>query len=122
MWIAQLSGVKQTASKGSAKENNLQQHACRAALLQQVDDSTNKSFATAPEEPSNAEMAFHIEINITMAAVAHDTSSNPQSISKAQSRPNWPEWQQVMEHEIDTLEHTGTWETIACPENKKYCR
>jgi hypothetical protein len=116
--IAQLSGAKQTASEGSAEENNLRQHARRAALSRQVDDSTNESFATAPEEPSDAEMAFHIEIDMTTAAAAHDTSSDPQSISEAQSRPDWPEWQRAMEREIDTLEHAGTWETVACPENK----
>jgi Reverse transcriptase (RNA-dependent DNA polymerase) len=116
--IAQLSGAKQTTSEGSAKENNLQQHTHRATLSWQVDDSTNESFATAPKEPSDVEMAFHIRINMMTAAVAHNTSGNPQSISEAQSHPDWPEWQQAMEHEIDTLKHAGTWETVACPENK----
>jgi Reverse transcriptase (RNA-dependent DNA polymerase) len=83
-----------------------------------VDDSTNESFATVPKELSDAEMAFHIKINMTMAAAAHDTSSDSQSISEARSCPNWPEWQWAMEREIDTLKHAGTWETVACPENK----
>jgi hypothetical protein len=61
---------------------NMQEHIRRAALLQQVDDSANESFATAPEEPYHAKMAFHIKIDLMMVAAAHNANGDPQSVSK----------------------------------------
>jgi hypothetical protein len=87
-------------------------------MLQQGTDSTNKSFTTAPKEPSHVEMAFDVEIDMTMAAAAHDVNGDPQSVSEVRSRSDWPEWQRVIEHEIEMLECVGTWETISCPKGK----
>jgi hypothetical protein len=63
-------------------------------------------------------MAFHVEIDTTMAAAAHDANGDPRSVSEARSRSDWPEWQQAMEREIETLECAGTWETVPRPEGK----
>ena len=87
-------------------------------MSQQGTDSANESFTTAPKEPSHTEMAFHIEIDTTMAAATHDANGEPRSISEAQSRSNWPKWQRAMERKIETLEHAGTWETIPHPKGK----
>jgi hypothetical protein len=56
--------------------SSLQKHLQRVALSWQENSLANESFATAPEEPSHVEMAFHIEINMMMAIVAHDVNSN----------------------------------------------
>jgi Reverse transcriptase (RNA-dependent DNA polymerase) len=87
-------------------------------LSQHGTDSANESFVTAPEEPSYAEMAFHVEIDMMMTTAAHNANGDPCSISEAQSRPNWPKWQCMMEREIETLKHTGTWDTVPRPEGK----
>jgi hypothetical protein len=71
-------------------------------------DSANKSFATAPEEPSYVEMAFHAKIDMTLAVAAHDANSDLRSVSEARSCPDWPKWQWAMECEIETLERAGT--------------
>jgi hypothetical protein len=62
-------------------------------MSQQGTDSANKSFTTAPEEPSHAEMAFHVEIDTMMAGAAHDANGDLRSVSEARSRSDWPEWQ-----------------------------
>jgi hypothetical protein len=62
-------------------------------MSQQGTDSANELFTTAPEEPSHTEMAFHVEINTTMAAAAHNANRDPRSISEARSHSDWPEWQ-----------------------------
>jgi hypothetical protein len=46
-------------------------------MSQQGTDSANESFTTAPEEPSHAEMAFHVEIDTTMAVAAHNANGDP---------------------------------------------
>jgi hypothetical protein len=116
--IAKLSQAGQAAPAEAAIPDTLHAHMQRALLSRQGDDSANESFTTAPEEPSYAEMAFHVEIDTTMAAAAHDANGDPRSISEVRSRPDWPEWQQAMEREIETLERAHTWETVPRPEGK----
>ena len=87
-------------------------------MSQQGTDSANELFTTAPEEPSHMEMAFHIEIDTTMAAATHDVNRDLRSVSEVRSHSNWPEWQRAMEREIEMLEHAGTWETVPRPEGK----
>jgi Reverse transcriptase (RNA-dependent DNA polymerase) len=117
-WIARQSQAGQSAPTEMAIPNTLCVHTQKAIFSRQADDSANESFATAPEEPSYAEMAFHVEIDTTMAAAAHKANGNPRSFSEAQSRSNWPEWQQAMECEIEMLERVGTWKTVPHPEGK----
>jgi hypothetical protein len=83
--IAKMSQDGQTTSTQEAPEISLRGHARRVTFSQRGTDSANESFATAPEEPSYAEMAFHaeIEIDTTMAAAAHDANDDPRSVSKA---------------------------------------
>ena len=116
--IAGQSQAGRTAPTEAPIPNTLRAHVRRALMSQQGTDSANESFTTAPEEPSHAEMAFHVEIDTMMAAAAHDANGDPRSISEVRSHSDWPEWQQVMEHEIETLECTGTWETVPRPEGK----
>jgi Reverse transcriptase (RNA-dependent DNA polymerase) len=87
-------------------------------LSQRGTDSANESFVTAPEEPNYAEMAFHVEIDMTMTAAAHNANGDLCSNSEARLRPDWPKWQHTIEHEIETLERAGTWDTVPCPEGK----
>jgi len=35
-----------------------------------------------------------------------------------QARPNWVQWQEAMDREIDTLQNAGTWSTVPQPSNK----
>jgi hypothetical protein len=57
--------------------NTLRIHTWKVLMSQQGTNSANKLFTIAREEPSYAEMAFHMEINMTMAAATHDTNGDP---------------------------------------------
>ena len=44
--------------------------------------------------------------------------SDPKSLQEACAHQDWPQWQKVMDKEIDTLEHAGTWVNVLCPTNR----
>jgi hypothetical protein len=53
-----------------------------------------------------------------IALAIQETQSNPKTLREAQSHMDWPQWEEAMDHEIATLEHTGTWTTALCPPGK----
>ncbi|SRR6266404_4488633 len=44
--------------------------------------------------------------------------SDPKSLQEACAHQDWPQWQKVMDKEIDTLEHAGTWVNVPRPTNR----
>ncbi len=43
--------------------------------------------------------------------------SDPKSLQEAHVHPDWPQWKKVMDKEINTLEHAGTWVNMLRPTN-----
>ena len=65
---------------------------------------------------------FSAEIINFMAAAIQEANSNPQNITEAQKRLDWPKWKEAMDCELATLEKAGTWETVLHPPNTNIVR
>src|SRR5260370_7152308 len=75
----------------------------------------------AGEDADNAEQlefVFCAEYDNLIAEAIDDMSSDPTSLTEAQSRSNWPQWKGAMDREMVTLERAGTWQTVQRPHNK----
>ena len=62
-----------------------------------------------------ADCAFITELMPIVAGAISDSHKDPRTVNEAQSRSDWPLWQQAMDREMKTLKDTGTWETVLCP-------
>jgi hypothetical protein len=51
-----------------------------------------------------------------------DVDIDPKTLNKAQSRNDWSKWREVMDKEMATLEHAGTWCMVPHPQNKNIVR
>ena len=47
-----------------------------------------------------------------MEAALTETLGDPKTLAQARSHSDWPEWQQAMDREVQTLEDAGTWDTV----------
>ena len=75
----------------------------------------------AGEDADNAEQlefVFCAEYDNLIAEAIDDMSSDPTSLTEAQSRSDWPQWKGAMDREMATLERAGTWQTVQRPHNK----
>jgi hypothetical protein len=59
-----------------------------------------------------------IPVDDIIFAAIQDAQGDPKTLHKAQSRSDWPEWQQAMDREIATLQQAGTWTDIERPADK----
>ena len=59
--------------------------------------------------------AFIAGLTPFVAAAIGDAHDDPTTVKEAQSRSDWPLWQQAMDREMKTLEDAGTWETVLRP-------
>jgi len=50
---------------------------------------------------------FYMKDNTTYVNMQH-TNGNPKTLYEAQARPDWVQWQEAMDHKIDTLQNAGT--------------
>ena len=41
---------------------------------------------------------------------------DPKSLKEARKSPEWPEWEQAIQAELEQLNHTGTWSLVEAPE------
>jgi hypothetical protein len=64
------------------------------------------------------DFAYLAESEDLMEAALTEIPGDPKTLSQARSRPDWPQWQQAMDREINTLEEAGTWITVSRPRGK----
>jgi hypothetical protein len=62
-----------------------------------------------------ADCAFIAELTPVVASAISDSRDDPTRHREAQSRTDWPLWQQAMDREMKTLKDAGTWETVPRP-------
>ena len=62
-----------------------------------------------------ADCAFITELAPIVASAINDSRDDPSTLGEAQSRSDWPSWQQAMDREMKTLKDAGTWETVPRP-------
>ena len=62
-----------------------------------------------------ADCAFITELTPIVAGAISDSREDPRTVNEAQSRSDWPLWQQAMDREMKTLKDAGTWETVPRP-------
>ena len=62
-----------------------------------------------------ADCAFISELTPIVASAISDSRDDPSTVKEAQSRSDWPLWQQAMDREMKTLKDAGTWETVPRP-------
>ena len=65
-----------------------------------------------------SEYAYLAQSEELLEAAVNKAQDDPKTLSEARSRSDWPKWQEVMDHEIATLEEAGTWTTVPRPANK----
>jgi hypothetical protein len=53
-----------------------------------------------------------------MEAALTEIPGDPKTLSQVCSHSDWPQWQQAMDREINTLEEAGTWTTVSRPPGK----
>ena len=61
---------------------------------------------------------YHIEYDEAVFATIQDVNGDPKSLEEAQSRTDWPKWQEAINIETKTLENAGTWREVARPQGK----
>jgi len=67
---------------------------------------------------STPDFAFLVEVEELMQAALTEAGNDLKTLAEVQSHSDWPKWQQVMDHKIDTLEKAGTWTTVLHPSGK----
>jgi hypothetical protein len=73
-----------------------------------TDDAAN--FTQLEEAGGVEEAAFG-------SSLAEAEGIEPQSLSEAMKRPDWPKWEEAMREELMALERMGTWELVEKPAN-----
>ena len=73
---------------------------------------------TTGAEFDTIDSVFCVELDGIIAAAIHEAEGDPKTLSEAQTRSDWPLWKAAMDHELETLEQAGTWETVPRPLNK----
>ena len=58
---------------------------------------------------------FIAGLTLFVAAAIEEAHDDLTTVKEAQSRSDWPLWQEAMDREMKTLEDAGTWETVPCP-------
>jgi hypothetical protein len=51
-----------------------------------------------------------------------DIDIDPKTLNEAQSHNDWSKWREVIDKEMATLEHAGTWHTVPHLQNKNIVR
>jgi Reverse transcriptase (RNA-dependent DNA polymerase) len=59
-----------------------------------------------------------IPVDDIIFAAIQDAQGDPKTLHEAQSRSDWPEWQQAMDREIAMLQQAGTWTDVEWPADK----
>jgi hypothetical protein len=62
-----------------------------------------------------ADCVFITELTPVVVEVISDTRGDPTTVNEAQSRSDWPSWQQAMDREMKMLKDVGTWEMVPRP-------
>ncbi|KAJ6571053.1 hypothetical protein B0H19DRAFT_1064166 [Mycena capillaripes] len=92
----------------------------KAARSNRGDNDNNtasEAVAGAEEDtkPSGAHYAYH-------TSVGDITTGNPnisRCVQKARESPNWPEWENAINTQLDILRRMGTWQLEDCPKDRK---
>ena len=58
---------------------------------------------------------FITELMPIIAGAISDSREDPRTVNEAQSRSDWPLWQQAMDRKMKMLKDAGTWETVPRP-------
>ena len=69
------------------------------------------------EDAEHLDYVFAIGLGDVLSTAINAYSDDPQSLGEAQSRPDWPQWREAMDRELETLERANTWRTVERPEN-----
>lgn len=80
--------------------------------------TTRRNPSASYAEVTSADFVYSAEIEDFVEAAVAETQDDPKSLAQAQSRSDWPKWQEAMDAEIKTLEKAGTWTTVPRPANK----
>jgi hypothetical protein len=68
--------------------------------------------------PDAGDSTFLADLDSVITAAIKESDGDLKTVSEAWSCPNWPHWQEAMDHEIKSLEVAGTWKTVLCPPGK----
>jgi len=94
--------------------------------IQAREGTTGEDYADLMEYKDNnadhCEWANLVGSKEVIAATIQEAEGDPKTVQEAQSRSDWPNWKEVMDCEISSLEHTGTWTTVLCPYEKNVVR
>ena len=84
---------------------NFQQHRDSGALA--------ANFAS-----TSIDFAYLTDCEELFEASITEFQDDPKSLTQAQSRSNWPQWQEAMDRKIAMLEQAGTWISVPRPADK----
>jgi hypothetical protein len=75
-------------------------------------------ISTLATDSTPPDFAFLADCKDIFEAAIAEAQDDPKTLKQAQSRPDWPEWQQAMTREITTLINAHTWTTVPRPIGK----
>ena len=80
--------------------------------------SASSTFLAANFANSEIDYSFVAKTTELIQITANELGDDPKTLTEVQSQPDWPKWQEAMDHEMKTLEDAGTWTDVPQPTNK----
>ena len=71
-----------------------------------------RQLAHEDNDTEHLDYVFSAEHDHVILDGIEDLNDDPQSLTEAQSRSDWPLWQEAMDQELAALDRAGTWRTV----------
>ena len=71
-----------------------------------------RQLAHEDDNAEHLDYVFSAEHDHVILNGIESLNDDPQSLAEAQSRSDWPQWQEAMDRELAALDRAGTWRTV----------
>jgi hypothetical protein len=90
-------------------------------------DTTMRDASQSTQQPSTTRVIdqastydYETDEEVLSAVTAYlDSTPEPKTLNSAKSRPDWPEWEQAVQDELDSLKENQVWNVVDRPKGRK---